>query len=187
MSPSICWRTFNSIKVRLKPLTGWIGNVNNNFQFHKGAIETGWCDAFECPQRDFQFHKGAIETNSWRKRRKCDVSFNSIKVRLKRWPTDVEYMTLDTFNSIKVRLKPAARMAIPSSAPAFQFHKGAIETLVGVPMVAASNGFQLHKGAIETQARRRLRQQRGAFNSIKVRLKPLPRTRRTRLMALSIP
>ena len=63
-------------------------------------------------------------------------------------------------------------MAIPSSAPAFQFHKGAIETLVGVPMVAASNGFQLHKGAIETQARRRLRQQRGAFNSIKVRLKP---------------
>ena len=55
--------TFNSIKVRLKRdgFAVFLG-AGKNFQFHKGAIETGVHLHRQGGRGSFQFHKGAIET-----------------------------------------------------------------------------------------------------------------------------
>ena len=75
---------FNSIKVRLKPLStsSFLGR-GRLFQFHKGAIKTRY--DFAIPEFDnlFQFHKGAIKTILMHFLSLTVFCFNSIKVRLK--------------------------------------------------------------------------------------------------------
>ena len=54
--------SFNSIKVRLKPEDPLQDFVCDDFQFHKGAIETQTPHFIIYDNDRFQFHKGAIET-----------------------------------------------------------------------------------------------------------------------------
>ena len=53
---------FNSIKVRLEPLTNITKKFREIFQFHKGTIRTV-SKTLHTPQNsEFQFHKGTIRT-----------------------------------------------------------------------------------------------------------------------------
>ena len=66
-------------KERLAPIS-----VSASFQFHKGAIETVARHLYSESLDDFQFHKGAIETDLTVAIVERFFTFNSIKVRLKR-------------------------------------------------------------------------------------------------------
>ena len=67
---------FNSIKVRLEPagINPYLA-MQNEFQFHKGAIRT-WSSFHPFSSlTEFQFHKGAIRTMSGRSHRlMADIS-----------------------------------------------------------------------------------------------------------------
>ena len=99
---------FNSIKVRLEHIIGYLARALQVFQFHKGAIRTS--------------REATSITNH--------PNFNSIKVRLERFAVSVVAVKIDNFNSIKVRLEPATTWKSYTTRQ-FQFHKGAIRTGIG--------------------------------------------------------
>ena len=99
MTSTFLFSSFNSIKVRLKPVCLLPVSSPSAFQFHKGAIETAGGarkDIRERPfnsikvrlkprrslltrqVRNFQFHKGAIETvvTSPKKYKKTNFQFH---------------------------------------------------------------------------------------------------------------
>ena len=96
---------FNSIKVRLEQTERVNNNKSRLFQFHKGAIRTGYA----------QFEN--VDLNN----------FNSIKVRLEHKEVSYHLTSACYFNSIKVRLEQQNHIK-PYSQYKFQFHKGAIRT-----------------------------------------------------------
>ena len=55
-------RSFNSIKVRLKPAGGALLGGLFRFQFHKGTIKTIQRVISFAKSCKFQFHKGTIKT-----------------------------------------------------------------------------------------------------------------------------
>ena len=98
---------FNSIKVRLERRSSVCCRLYRlRFQFHKGAIRTG----FRCP--------GLVE---------C-LDFNSIKVRLEQFAVEAYHISSGNFNSIKVRLELLLPLGPSPTMTVFQFHKGAIRT-----------------------------------------------------------
>ena len=75
---------FNSIKVRLKPITAGAHLIGGLlFQFHKGTIKTPKSDPRISRFIGFQFHKGTIKTINTTATLYPLKNFNSIKVRLK--------------------------------------------------------------------------------------------------------
>ena len=140
---------FNSIKVRLEPLTYDVADASTAFQFHKGAIRT-IMRIFICSSQInfnsikvrlelkkqiqryedeiFQFHKGAIRTDHPLNYIKYILIFQFHKgaIRTKLKPVCF-LVAMRYFNSIKVRLELGARRLLQKDSP-FQFHKGAIRT-----------------------------------------------------------
>ena len=99
------------------------------------------------------------------------LSFNSIKVQLKREDGKLSVCNNMCFNSIKVQLKHGAKFFVEESLrfqfhkgtiktrhhrytlyhfPKFQFHKGTIKTITAQLLVPADMLFQFHKGTIKT-------------------------------------
>ena len=120
-------RYFNSIKVRLIQYGSPQSHKKNEFQFHKGSINTKRSANMKMQFWLFQFHKGSINTLLELNSIKWDFHFNSIKVRL----ILKDFLRVegknDDFNSIKVRL--ILRGAVWCHGfPVFQFHKGSINT-----------------------------------------------------------
>ena len=101
--------------------------LDNVFQFHKGAIRTPLPTCVLKQIDTFQFHKGAIRTKAGNDRDVTFGGFNSIKVRLElKFLSPLSRLRI-SFNSIKVRLEQTATDATDATI-AFQFHKGAIRT-----------------------------------------------------------
>ena len=121
--------SFNSIKVRLRPVIEQMSIAELKFQFHKGAIKT------RMPTRQEAYF----------------LRFNSIKVRLRHGRDDDVYQlyafqfhkgaiktlinnnmstTYNSFNSIKVRLRRQKVCQQLGRGDGFQFHKGAIKTVI---------------------------------------------------------
>ena len=75
----------------------------------------------------FQFHKGAIRTLIVPYITFFPFSFNSIKVRLEPKARISNMLRDQSFNSIKVRLERVS-FAFQFGSGSFQFHKGAIRT-----------------------------------------------------------
>ena len=96
---------FNSIKVRLEPLSPFLRKFIVGFQFHKGTIRTTFLLYLFSVSSPFQFHKGTIRTNERVPGTRTPGSFNSIKVRLEHSGTSTT-----------------------TAEQAFQFHKGTIRT-----------------------------------------------------------
>ena len=140
---------FNSIKVRLElcRTTSKLRDILT-FQFHKGAIRTGWPPSIKLVFTWFQFHKGAIRTLDTILHSRAELHFNSIKVRLElknamashlqvqfqfhkgAIRTTIHFYLLKSirnFNSIKVRLEQISQSEFNTNF-SFQFHKGAIRT-----------------------------------------------------------
>ena len=96
---------FNSIKVRLEPISEVITTANTSFQFHKGTIRTFQPAAEDAKAYQFQFHKGTIRTKILNSVCSVEFSFQFHKGTI-RTQRDIASMTIQqNFNSIKVRLE----------------------------------------------------------------------------------
>ena len=140
---------FNSIKVRLEHSDNAVMQVDNEFQFHKGAIRT-FCStlSFGCIEL-FQFHKGAIRTRASAAVLLSFVSFQFHKGAIRTVRDMVKRYNSAHFNSIKVRLE-LWDQAKNAEQQTFQFHKGAIRTPRWSWHKLHTQTFQFHKGAIRT-------------------------------------
>ena len=142
---------FNSMKVRLKPLSAICkdGGVNR-FNSMKVRLKRIRTSARCTRKRQFQFHEGPIKTSIMKYNHLEKLSFNSMKVRLKlaqercisTLMTMFQFhegpiktckppLSLSTrlgFNSMKVRLKLGYEF-IARDAYKFQFHEGPIKTV----------------------------------------------------------
>ena len=117
---------FNSIKVRLKPACSQLPARPHSFQFHKGPIKAFVLSGQRSKSDLFQFHKGPIKA--------------LIKMQKQTMPL--------SFNSIKVRLKRLARYHLALGF-AFQFHKGPIKARMMATRKLLQYLFQFHKGPIK--------------------------------------
>ena len=121
---------FNSIKVRLEPLTYDVADASTAFQFHKGAIRT-IMRIFICSSQInfnsikvrlelkkqiqryedeiFQFHKGAIRTNTRYQLFVPSIIFQFHKGAIRTYYNVYDYFCFANFNSIKVRLELCTR------------------------------------------------------------------------------
>ena len=59
------------------------------FQFHKGTIRTKRTTTFRQSLSEFQFHKGTIRTQQHFLQDDCLINFNSIKVQLERFKSEI--------------------------------------------------------------------------------------------------
>gem|GEM_PF-2190259 len=119
----------------------------------------------------FQFHKGSIKTDKITVTIPLEMSFNSIKVRLRQEDASSNPPFPISFNSIKVRLRLATTEA-GYTTQSFQFHKGSIKTRCTDRSVRSPTMFQFHKGSIKTSSLLSGAQDIHGLNSIKVRLRP---------------
>ena len=139
------------MKVRLKRSSCTSTFMYCLFQFHEGPIKTGVKPSKIGFSSLFQFHEGPIKTVIKIKQNMVQLSFNSMKVRLKqalakmvselvKWfqfhegPIKTSWSLralskVQCFNSMKVRLKQYPNYAT-SSGRQFQFHEGPIKTFV---------------------------------------------------------
>ena len=102
--------SFNSIKVRLRPLMAAMMNGGMKFQFHKGTIKTDTWTTAQVNAQAFQFHKGTIKTGTIKTRKQYSIRhtrrmFQFHKGTIKTARLDSIHVYRRSFNSIKVRLR----------------------------------------------------------------------------------
>ena len=73
------------MKVRLKQAHNIANCRQIQFQFHEGPIKTNQYEDIKRLKAEFQFHEGPIKTTLFTSLRLVNFSFNSMKVRLKRF------------------------------------------------------------------------------------------------------
>ena len=76
--------------------------------------------------------------------------FNSIKVRLRQYAKNLEYVSQTLFQFHKGSIKTIDFRRAKSELAKFQFHKGSIKTVKNSQFLPLVFAFQFHKGSIKT-------------------------------------
>ena len=140
---------FNSIKVRVKPLSSHVWLRIIMFQFHKGTSKTS---------------SNSLSSSKF-------ACFNSIKVRVKLF---IDYLCSDPilcFNSIKVRVK-LRHLELSVIFIKFQFHKGTSKTCRRTSLSSPLIPFPFHNGTSKTHLPADPVYISNGFIYIKVRVNP---------------